>query len=176
MILATLREHFKKTLYGWVPALDRTAVKHRAQIESLLQQINDIHGLYAMPLAKNFQTMPDYTVHYDWMCLLADRVGEPAGVRTAFRLRWAHGWASQRMGCAPYGQLGDPAYTELGIVLPLEKIFPVMMVLQDERRRVFGIGPCTMTFERTTIEDARQLVDAYRMLCPVKKDFLKLVK
>ncbi|WP_435641103.1 hypothetical protein [Micavibrio aeruginosavorus] len=176
MILDTLRKQFTKALYGWVPALNRAVVRENAQVNELLRQINDIRGLYAIPLARNFQTLPDYTAQYDWMCLLADRVGEPAGVRTMFRLRWANGWATQRLGCAPYGQLGDPGYTELGIVLPLEKIFPVMVALQEERRRVFGVGPCTMTFERATVEDAQRLVSEYRALRPVKKDFLTLVK
>ena len=175
-IIQSLRNHFARALRNILPGR-ALADPQPSKTAELITRINEIDSFYAPALQKNLhltQTPSGPLPEFDWACLLANRVGPPAGLRTRFSLKWMIGTGQHVFGTPPKGTL--LSFEELNIVLPLEELLPQMMAQQERKKKTNRMDPCGITFERPNIGDMQTLVKDYRALHPRDNSHLRIVK
>ena len=136
--------------------------------QELLEQINSIKEIRAAPLQKKVTVDPKtQKIHFEWMCLMAERHGPAAGMQTKFFVKWSEGtgiWVLGRL--KPEGMQKNQTSTELKGPVPLERLLRVMAEIQAKTEKVYGMTPCPLEFERTHMNVLRDLVKEYRVLNP----------
>jgi len=144
--------------------------KDPAQLRSqeLLEQINSIKEIRAAPLQRKVTVDPNtLNIHFEWVCLMAERHGPAAGMQTKFFLKWSEGtgtWVAGRL--KPEGMQKNQTSTGIHGPVPLERLLRIMAEIQTKTEKVYGITPCPLYFERTHMNVLRDLVREYRLLNP----------
>ncbi len=174
-IIQSLRDHFARALRNLLPG--RVLAEPKPPTADLTARMNEIDSFYAPTLQRNLRLSRNPTgplPEFDWACLMANRVGDPAGLRTLFRLKWTQGTGQHIYGTAPRGTLLSS--DTLDIILPLEDLLPKMIAERERIRKTNIMEPCALAFDQPCLEDVQELVKAYRALCPRETSHLRLVK
>lgn len=145
-------------------------------LSAIVGRLDAVSAFNTVPFGRDFSISENGYMQRAWDCLLAERIGKPAGVRTLFVVRRASGFMEGRGHCADCVTTSAVSEPLFGRPMALEAVIPEMETLLKAMR--LGDTGCFLDqvhFNQPTLAEMQALVGAYRALAPRKTGHLALV-
>ena len=142
----------------------------------IVRRLDAVSAFNTIPLGRAFSISETGYMQREWECLLAERIGKPAGVRSLYVVRHVQGFIEGRGHNADRVTTSAVSETLLGRPMALEAAIPEMdRLLAGLKQAGAGCFLDQVHFNQPTLAEMRALVGAYRGLNPRKTGHLTLV-